>query len=260
MIDKDFIEQASNNPKEQLRIQQEELQSKSLFESISAQAGVEMSIESEPAKGEIVTGDFYRVFQLDHGQLCIFVGDIENHGIEAATASVDLHTFMDGPEFREFLTKETEPSEILKFIDNTYKPRSRLGITLANILIDPKNRKIKYANAGVPYLYIHKADGLILKLNSRGGFITDEYAANNSGTVSAEISPRDTVILVTDGIKEARDKNGLMIFSEELLQKVGEKQATTPKDFTRGIMSQISSSITVDDATVLAFRILDQQA
>jgi len=88
-------------------------------------------------------------------------------------------------------------------------------ITLLFARLDPRSRSLVYASAGHPTGYVVGATGVLkerlestaipLGLDAGGDF-------SSSGAVTLE--PGDTVLLVTDGVLEARAPNG-DIFGEE---------------------------------------------
>lgn len=244
------------NPEDELEKAQKKVQNPTLFENISAQAGIEMAIESDPSEGESVTGDFYRVIRLDDGRLSIFIGDVAGCGRGAAEVTLKLHSFMETFAFKQSYQERARASAILEFIDqhNPSPPRGEPFLNLAHILLNPETGQLEYANAGIPYLYIRKRNGQVLEIESSGLFVGWGYSNSNSGTTFTEISPGDMVILMSDGIAYARDKNGIMMKKSfrELLQQM--EGTMKPKEIVQYIISQIVSP-REDDATILVFQL-----
>lgn len=241
----------------EIRARQGNVQNPIRFEAIGEQMGIRMAIESIPAEGESVTGDFYRTLRLDDGRLSIFVGDIEGHGQNAAEAMLELHNFMETPTFQRSYTEEVQASDILKYIDQNMPP-SELSITLAHVLLNPETRQLQYANAGMPFLYILTKSGEISEIHSSGLYVGLGYSSHNSGTTFTELSPADTVILVSDGVIEATSKRGgkMKEYLKELICKVG-GTVIQPRELAQRVISELASP-RKDDATILVFQLPNQ--
>lgn len=247
------------NSENEVRARQKNVQNPIRFETISEQVGIGMAIESIPAEGggESVTGDFYRTHRLNDGRLSVFIGDIEGHGQKAAEVTLALHNFMDTPAFQRSYTKKAQASDILKYIDQNIPP-SELSITLAHVLLNPETKQLQYANAGMPALYVLTRSGEISEIRSSGLYMGLGYSSHNSGTALTELSPGDTVILISDGVIEAASKKGGKM-KERFKELVREGGGTViqPRELAQHVISELASP-RKDDATILIFQLPNQ--
>lgn len=212
-----------------------------------------MAIESVPAEGESVTGDFYRILRLNNGKVSIFMGDVEGSGQNAAKVTLKLHTFMETPAyFQKYCTEKVQASDVLKYIDQNMSP-SKLFITLAHVLLNPHTRQLQYANAGMPYLYILTRSGEISEIHSSGLYVGLGYSSQNSGTAFIKLSPADKVIMVSDGVTGGVKTKE---YFKELMSEVG-GTIVQPRELAQCVISKLASP-RKDDATILVFQLPNQ--
>lgn len=215
MADELSFGEEGQRPLLSLKDRQRNQEDTSRFEQLALHSGVALSIEQKIPEEETVSGDFFRVEQLDDDTLDFFIGDVQGHGEEAAKVSLSLHEFMNENYLKSL--KDLHPSEALKLLDTNHNILQAITtynryLTFAHVRINSKTGDFEYANAGVPYMMIVKPDGQIETLNSSGFYIgKGGYNRINSGTLSGRLAPNEMGILMTDGISESRDKNGTLM-------------------------------------------------
>ena len=153
--------------------------------------------------------------------------------------------------------KENKPSEILHKVNEAVFNDERISevfITLSVILIDRKNKVAKYSGAGdLPIVYksdsahlIHST-GLLLGFNKSGEYNDHEIKLNNG----------DEIYIVTDGIIEARNKNGEQYGHDRLLDFVNKlKPDEDPIEKMKKEIFEFTNGELEDDVSFIAIKMI----
>lgn len=162
-----------------------------------------------------VGGDYYDVIRLDENNCCIAIADVSGKGVPASLLMANIQAFL------QVICKQNVPlDEATGLINDLISQNTSDGrfITFFWGIFNDIKKEVKYVNAGHnPPLLIR--DGKITKL-STGGIILGvmkTFTPYKSETV--QLKSDDVLILFTDGISEAMNKNGEE-FSDEALEKL----------------------------------------
>jgi PAS domain S-box-containing protein len=147
-----------------------------------------------------VGGDFYDIFEIEHGKIGIVIGDVSGKGIEAATltsiakSAIKAHTFEDG-----------SPAQVMSKVNDMIVRISTQSnfITAFFGVLDTFTGALTYCSAGHPPQLIKRAENIVTLLDTTspilGAFKHLDFASR------IEILEKDDrLILYTDGITEAR--------------------------------------------------------
>ena len=173
----------------------------------------EIAHEYIPAQSEAqVGGDFYDVITLGDGVLGIVIGDVSGKGIGAT-----MHTAMARYMLRGIASEESDPASVLSRLNNTITQtvQCEVFITMFYGILDTRERRLRYANAGHELPLLLKGDsGKCLPLETTGHpmgiFPSVEY-----GLKEMQLDEGDSLVLYTDGITEARQ--GKEFFGQDAL-------------------------------------------
>lgn len=202
-----------------------------------------------------VGGDYYDVITLDENNFCITIADVSGKGVSAALLMANLQAFL-----KTICKQGMRISEATGLINDLISENTADGkfITFFWALINDEKKQIEYVNAGHnPPLLIRK--GKIQKLD-KGGIILGvmstmlPYISEN-----LQLEKDDVLILFTDGVSEAMNKNGEE-FSDERLEKLSlsliDKSA---KDISESINSEIrkftNGANQSDDITLMVIKV-----
>jgi serine phosphatase RsbU (regulator of sigma subunit) len=220
------------------------------------------------------TGDLYSAVTAPDGRVSIFLGDAEGHGNVAARTAAAFQNFIRRPEFVEqAYANNASASDVLKWLDthmDTEESADR-SLCLGHILIDPKTGKMQYANAGVPFVRIRKANGEVKVLQSAGLYIGNGYTeyAKRITTAEYQLDPGDTIVFYTDGVTDPRGIRFSSALETGFKVKVGDRkldddaldnrlrsltpeEATSASTIRKALLSPWEQSI--DDSTMLVLR------
>ena len=173
-------------------------------------AGLELTTRYAAASEEaLVGGDFFDVFRLDAEHVALVVGDVSGKGLAAAARTAEIKYAL-----RAYLRETPEPGMALRSLstflydnyslgDGTNEVGGAVFVTLAVVVVHPGTGEAKAAAAGAePPLLLHPGGGAeaIPAQGPLPGLTRDATYDSYDFTLKSG----DTLILVTDGITEAR--------------------------------------------------------
>jgi serine phosphatase RsbU (regulator of sigma subunit) len=180
-----------------------------------AVAGVSLATIYEPAWEEAeVGGDFFDVVPLSDGRVALVVGDACGKGIEAAVHNTQVKDVL-----RAFLREESQhPGTTLYRVnevvcDTLAVDLSELAVTfvvLVLAVLDPQSGELLFSSAGAEPMVVIRASGEAEVLEQPG------LPLGIQGKVpyrerSLRLEHGDTLVMVTDGITEARRSGGELL-------------------------------------------------
>jgi serine phosphatase RsbU (regulator of sigma subunit) len=163
--------------------------------------GFQIYGETRPAK--TVGGDFYDFVEPEEGVVGMLIGDVSGKGVPAALSMAQLLA-----SFRLFARDMASPAEVLRQLNETMVRRSQRGMfcTLCYLRLNLKDGTVVSANAGHSPVVRITADGAHTFCDASGppvGILPDiEW-----DDLCTNVEEGDTLLLVTDGILEARGLN-----------------------------------------------------
>ncbi len=156
-----------------------------------------------PSRG--VSGDIYKVFERDDGEtLVILVADVSGKGIAAALLTASLEALSAGP-LEEGVPLDDCCRRVSQLLYQRTPPEKFATAFIAEVELS--SGRIRYVNAG------HNP-GLILRVGGEGQWLGScgvplGLLPEAEYTVSElEMSPRDVMMLYTDGLTEATNPDG----------------------------------------------------
>ena len=203
-----------------------------------------------------VGGDFYDLFELDHGHVGVVVGDISGKGIEAAV----LTSLVKNTIRAHATEKGKTPAEVLA-LTNTVLIRETAVETFATVffaMLDRRDGRLVYCNAGHPASVVARHDATVAVLPATSPLL-GAFAEFTYQNAEAFLACEDLLFLYTDGLTEAR--HGRDLFGEQrLFELVGRLCAREPGEIVERV---IDSAVSFaggglrDDLAVLALRRLE---
>jgi len=184
-----------------------------LFPSeIPAIGGYDLSVHVHPCRE--MGGDYFDVFAVG-GTFVITIADVVGKGIGAAMLMSNLQAMV-----RSLARQLSEPSLLLERINADLISRVGEGrfITCFLMTLNPRNHRIRYANAGHNQPLLCRSSEEMLSLEVRGiplGILDDSrYEAYET-----KLEDGDVLLLYSDGITECRGATD-DLFGEERLKSV----------------------------------------
>lgn len=168
----------------------------------------------------LIGGDFYDWVSLDSGKVALVVGDLVGKGLQAATSMAEVKFAL-----RAFLTEFPSPAQALArlnyFLMAGTGQSSHLGlVSLILAVFDPETGVVSCAVAAADPPLVVRASGEIEEIKA-GGLPLGALLEANYQDVSVHLEHGDLLVLVTDGLSEAR-REGVFFGREGVIQAVRE--------------------------------------
>lgn len=178
-----------------------------------------------------VGGDFYDVFTAHDGLIGAFVGDVSGKGLDAA-----VFTTVVKPTLRAFAHESVSPADVVARTNAVLAGSSRLRdfATVLYAVIDPRTGTVRYCRAGHPAGIVVRADGAIER-TEQGSPVVGALPGIEFDEGRIELGRGDLLVLITDGVTEARDAEGSFFGEERLLAVVSECAGASPEEVVEAI-------------------------
>ena len=164
-------------------------------------------------------GDYYDFFPLDDGRVGILIADVSGHGSPAAVMMAVTHAIAH--------TRDGEPAPpatVLEFINQRLTARYTSNgtfVTAFYAIYDPRDRSLRYSNAGHNPPIVRKGDGSpTLRLDVDHGLPLGIDGDERYTDATVTLEPCDVLMIYTDGITEARREADDEMFGLERLEQV----------------------------------------
>jgi phosphoserine phosphatase RsbU/P len=207
-----------------------------------------------PAKS--VGGDYYDLLPLPSGSFAFTLGDVSGKGVPAAVMMASIQTLLHNLLQREPVVVAAVVSDLNRTLFSCSVP-DRYS-TLFCGLISPDRRWLTYVNAGhIPPLLL-RADGGLMKLEG-GGMPVAMIADWQYQQYTLELQPGDLLVVVSDGVMEARNPEGLFWAETEVPSVVRQHRdapvRTLPAALCAHVDAWAAGTEQYDDITVVGLRV-----
>ncbi|MEU3272814.1 SpoIIE family protein phosphatase [Saccharomonospora sp. NPDC006951] len=210
--------------------------------------GLELAARYAPGEGGGISGDWYDVFTLPSGWLCVAIGDVVGRGLTAATIMSRLRTAT-----RAYALESRDPSEVLTKLDRhirAFEPDTMA--TIAYAMWEPSLRRMHISLAGhlspfvaPPHEPPAPAD---IAVDPPVGFGS---RALRRRTSTIDVPAETLVLFYTDGLVERRNRS----LSEGIALLAGSFTGKTAEELCSAVLSGLlGSERNEDDVAVLAIR------
>jgi len=174
---------------------------------------------------ESVGGDFYHLFRVGGGRTGVMIGDVSSHGYRAALI---MALAMSASAIHA--QASADPAETLAAVLRSLRDElssTEMFISAFYAVLDPARRELRFANAGHPHAFVFRGDGAFERLAATApplGMVDDAPRA----LVRPWDPERDMLLLFTDGVSDARDRFGLRLGEDAVLDTVRRSHAAEP--------------------------------
>jgi len=206
---------------------------KKLFPSTIPQIdGYKFAATNIPAK--MISGDLYEFFKLNEGNVLFSLGDVSGKGLPAALTMANLQSLI-----RAFPNFNPAPDYIVQQANKIIEKSTVDGkfVTLFLGVLDPVNHTVTYTNAGHENPY-HISGKKISRL-SDGGLPLGIFEEVDYQKSQHTMQPGDLLVVFSDGIADAVNKEGEFFSEERFLQLILDLRRLDPDDIIKSICSKI---------------------
>jgi sigma-B regulation protein RsbU (phosphoserine phosphatase) len=170
--------------------------------------GIRIDVHYAPSGG-FIGGDFYDFFWLDERRLCVVVGDVTGHGIQAAVIqSMARKVISIGMRI-----KNGDLREGLRFANDELAddiPHGKFVAAMVGVL-DVVSGNWRHARCGVPHPVFVRANGKREDVLTAGLALGLKRSSNWADAIQvhkSNLEPEGRIVMFTDGIIECEQDDG----------------------------------------------------
>ena len=165
-----------------------------------------------------VGGDYAGFIPLPQGKLGIALGDVSGKGIPAAMLMARLSS-----DVRYGLLMASDPGSALTLVNRSLAEAEIEGkfVTLVVMVLEPKAARLTIANAGHPFPILRSADGRLEELGKETAGLPLNVSLDpdvHYENMELSFERGSSIVIYSDGISEARNRDGDMFGLERLLE------------------------------------------
>jgi phosphoserine phosphatase RsbU/P len=224
-----------------------------LFPPFPNRKDIDLYAALEPARE--VGGDLYDFSLLDEDHLYVAIGDVSGKGVPASLLMAVGKTLL-----KSTIHAVRDPARALSMVNDELSADndSCMFITAFCGILNIRSGHFTFANAGHNPPLIVLADGTVKYLHSKPGPALGAMQDVRYKNMDVAFEDGEVLVLYTDGVTEAMNKNSEM-FGEERLAETGRKNITgTAKDIVYAIVKAVRDHANgedqSDDITLLSVR------
>lgn len=219
----------------------------------SEMLGYRIAVKYRPALREAeIGGDFYDVFELGYNRIGVLIGDVAGKGLTAA-----IRVAAARHAIRSYAYIDPRPARVLQLANEALCRDSEdsLILTAFFAILDTDLGGMVYSNAGHEPPVLACSAGRCMELEC-GGVPLGLVPGMEFEQSSRRLDPGDVVVMVTDGITEARSPGPVLYGKERLVEFVKQHMESSPQDIASGVLQAAmdhAGGDLQDDAAVVVF-------
>ena len=197
-----------------------------------------------------VSGDYCDITPIRDHQVALCIGDVSGKGLPAALLMSNLQAAVKANEEANLL-----PSQLVTNVNRVISQNvsENKFITFFYGVVDTKNHRLTYTNAGHNAPLLVRRDGSVFCL-STGGVILGILPDYSYSQGSIELQPGDQLLLYTDGISEAVNAAGEEFGEarlQQLLRTIAAPSAFSALQQINQVVSDFHTTPERDDRTMI---------
>ena len=200
-----------------------------------------------------VGGDLYDFIQLDNNRLAVVVGDVSGKGFPAALVMAWVTS-----QVRTAAHQEGSPADVVASINRGLLEarQEELFVTLFYGVLDRWAMNLTFCNAGhLPPLVRRGGHGVVEAIEAASGMPVGMFAETVYEDGQIILGKGDTVLLVSDGVTEARSVEGEM-FGMGRLRHALARPESSPGNLVSHLLGDLraftAGEAQADDITIMA--------
>jgi serine phosphatase RsbU (regulator of sigma subunit) len=223
-------------------------------EALPGEEGWDFAARCRPAKA--VGGDYYDIFEVSPGRVLFAQGDVSGKGLGASLVMASVHAIIRswGGDSRD------NPAHLIEEL-NQYLVTASSSDTFVTMfigLLDCAKGKLWYVNCGHPPALLHRSGNGDIENLSLGGMPLGIIEATGYEAGSCRVADGDAVVLVSDGVTEAVNREGGMFEEKRLVETVIASRDLTAGQTLERVIEEVDAFSQgceqADDISVLVIR------
>ena len=212
------------------------------------------TVAARVVPAESVGGDLYNLFRLAGGKTGIMIGDVSGHGYQAALI---MALAMSASTIHAQATDD--PGETLGALLDSMRDElmtTEMFISLFYAVVDREAGTVRYANAGHPHAFVIHKKGKIERLPAMDPPLGMGTEAPRGA--SRPWNGDDLLLVFTDGVSDARNRQGERLGEERIIELAKQHRADPPARVLERIFELLDNHTgdtrRRDDLTIVALR------
>lgn len=197
--------------------------------------GLEIAARYMPMSA--VAGDFYDFVVVDEKHVGILIADVSGHGLSAALVASMLKS-----AFSAQLPHASDPARVLSGLNQALFGKFETHyVTAAYVFVDMANNTVSYAGAAHPPLLWWHANTQHASECLENGLMLGPFRDSTYSAMTFALEKGDEIILVTDGILEAKDSSGDQFGMDRLRTTIESTHALSANTFADSLLAGLST-------------------
>ena len=199
-----------------------------------------------------VGGDYFDVFPLSDGRIAIMISDVAGKGLGAALLTTMLQGALSG------MTLGVEPVKVFDHLNRFLCERAAVGrfATMFFGVLDPDGT-LEFVRASHPSPLLLRR-GEVSELCTGGSFPIGLVEQASYKAARIQLEPGDTLLLYTDGVTEAEDRDRNLFGVARLKEALGRYEGASLAELQAAILGAVEGfaggTSQSDDITLLVVR------
>jgi serine phosphatase RsbU (regulator of sigma subunit) len=182
-------------------------------------------------------GDYFDFLDLADGRLGLVIADATGHGVGPAMLMAATRAYL-----RAFAQTQRDIGRILALANRTLAGDVQDGrnVTLLLAELNPSRRSLLYTSAGHPPGYVLGPSGAVRQHLLSTDVPLGIFPDGNFPTAPAiQLEPGDIVLLLTDGVLEARSPGGEWFGGERALRLVQAQRTRSAREIVEALYHEV---------------------
>ena len=214
-----------------------------------------MDIAASMNAAKDVGGDFYAFFRIDSDHIGFTIADVSGKGVPAAIFMAVARTLLRATGIRA-----VSPAECMTYTNALLSQEAvnNMFVTMFYGIYNIRTGEVTYSNAGHNPPYLMKADGTVEELPLSKDIVAgaiDDYEFTED---TLQLEKGDTLLLFTDGVTEAIDKDEKDYGDERLRKLLGQCSKLSCQEIVDKVKADVKAFVgeaeQSDDITLLALK------
>jgi sigma-B regulation protein RsbU (phosphoserine phosphatase) len=208
----------------------------------------------ECLQARAVGGDYYDFLDLGPGRVGFVLADVAGKGISAALLMANLQANLRS----QYATALEDPRRLLRGVNQLFYSNTEDNryATLFFGCYDDAQRRLQYINCGHNPPVLLRRDGSLERLHATAT-VLGMFSEWNCDLAEVQLSSGDVLVIFTDGVTEACDRDGVEFGETRLIDAMSVGRALPAAELLHRIQAAVQSyspSEQQDDLTLLVAR------